>query len=113
MREFLYSDDMADACVFLLENYEGEQHVNIGTGEEISIKELAMQIKKMIGYEGDLIFDTTKPDGVPRKVTDVSKVHTLGWIHKISLEEGIARVYKWFLENSIDESEGYRKVALK
>lgn len=113
LREFLYVDDMADACVFLLENYNGEQHINIGTGEEISIKDLAILMKKIIGYEGDLFFDSSKPDGVPRKVADVSKLHALGWVHKTNLENGISKVYEWFLENANDHSECFRKVVFK
>lgn len=99
LREFLHVDDMADACVFLLENYDGEQHVNIGTGEEITIKELAMLIKRIVGFEGELIWNSSMPDGTPRKLTDVSKLHALGWIHKINLEDGISSAYQWFQEN--------------
>ena len=79
LREFLYVDDMADACVFLLENYDGEQHVNIGTGKEISIKELAETVKKVVGYEGELVWNTDMPDGTPRKLTNVDKLHSLGF----------------------------------
>ncbi|MGL5259534.1 MAG: GDP-L-fucose synthase family protein [Lachnospiraceae bacterium] len=99
LREFLYVEDMADACVFLLENYEGLEHVNIGTGQEISIKELANTIKKCVGYTGDIQWDSTKPDGTPRKLTDVSKLHNLGWKHKVDLEEGVKLAYEWFKEN--------------
>ncbi|MDO5010173.1 MAG: GDP-L-fucose synthase [Intestinibacter bartlettii] len=99
LREFLYVDDMADACVFLMENYDGEQHVNIGTGEEVSIKELAETVKEVIGFEGELVFNTDMPDGTPRKLTTVEKLHGLGWNHKISLREGIELAYNWFLEN--------------
>jgi len=99
LREFLYIDDMADACVFLMENYDGEGHVNIGTGDEISIGELAQLIKRIVGYEGDIVFNTNMPDGTPRKLTDVSKLHGLGWRHKIELEEGIRLTYEWFREN--------------
>ena len=99
LREFLYVDDMADACVFLMENYEGEQHVNIGTGEEVSIRELAETIKKVVGFEGELVFNTDMPDGTPRKLTTVDKLHGLGWKHKVSLNEGIKLAYNWFLEN--------------
>ena len=99
LREFLYVDDMADACVFLMENYEGEQHVNIGTGEEVSIRELAATIKKVVGFEGELVFNTDMPDGTPRKLTTVDKLHGLGWKHKVSLNEGIKLAYNWFLEN--------------
>lgn len=99
LREFLYVDDMADAGVFLLENYDGEQHVNIGTGEEISISELVNMIIKIVGYEGELVFNASMPDGTPRKLTDVSKLHRLGWTHKTDLVEGIQMSYNWFLEN--------------
>ena len=99
LREFLYVDDMADACVFLMENYDGEQHVNIGTGEEVSIKQLAETIKEVVGFEGELAFNTDMPDGTPRKLTTVDKLHGLGWKHKISLNKGIKLAYNWYLEN--------------
>lgn len=99
LREFLYVDDMADACVFLMENYDGEQHVNIGTGEEVSIRELAETVKEVVGFEGELVFNTNMPDGTPRKLTTVDKLHGLGWKHKVSLNEGIKLAYNWFLEN--------------
>ena len=99
LREFLYVDDMADACVFLLENYDGEQHVNIGTGKEISIKELAETVKKVVGYEGELVWNTYMPDGTPRKLTNVDKLHSLGFVHKVELQEGIELAYQWFCEN--------------
>ena len=109
-REFLYSEDMADACVFLLESrdfkdtYSKDEkeirntHINIGTGIDISIKELAQTIKEIVGYEGELYFNTTKPDGTIVKLTDPSKLHSLGWKHKVELEDGIKRVYEWYLE---------------
>lgn len=99
LREFLYVDDMADACVFLMENYDGEQHVNIGTGEEVSIRELAETVKEVVGFEGELVFNTDMPDGTPRKLTTVDKLHGLGWKHKVSLNEGIELAYNCFLEN--------------
>lgn len=99
LREFLYSDDMADACVFLLENYSGEQHVNIGTGKEVTIKQLAELVKKTVGYEGEIVWNSEMPDGTPRKLTDVTKLHKLGWRHKIELEEGVELAYKWFVDN--------------
>ncbi len=99
LREFLYVDDMADACVFLLENYDGEQHVNIGTGKEVTIKELAETVKRVVGYEGDIVWNSEMPDGTPRKLTDVTKLHNLGWTHKIELEEGVQLAYDWFKEN--------------
>ena len=99
LREFLYVDDMADACVFLLENYSGEQHVNIGTGKELTIKELAETVKKTVGFEGEIIWNKDMPDGTPRKLTDVRKLHDLGWNHKVELEEGVKLAYDWFKEN--------------
>ena len=99
LREFLYVDDMADACVFLLENYDGEQHVNIGTGKEVSIKELAETVRKTVGYEGEIHWNTDMPDGTPRKLTDVTKLHSLGWTHKVDLEEGVKLAYEWFKAN--------------
>lgn len=99
LREFLYVDDMADACVFLMENYDGEQHVNIGTGEEVSIRELAETVKEVVGFDGELVFNTDMPDGTPRKLTTVDKLHGLGWKHKVSLDKGIRLAYNWFLEN--------------
>ncbi len=97
-REFLFADDLADACIYLMENYNEEGWVNIGSGEEISIKELAMLIKQIVGYQGNLVFDTTKPDGTPRKLLDVTKLHSLGWKHKTSLEQGIRMAYQDFLK---------------
>ena len=99
LREFLYVDDMADACVFLLENYEGEQHVNIGTGKEVTIKQLAETVKKTVGYEGEIVWNKDMPDGTPRKLTDVSKLHEMGFCHKVDLEEGVELAYNWFKEN--------------
>lgn len=99
LREFLYVDDMADACVFLLENYSGEQHVNIGTGKEVTIKQLAETVKECVGYEGEIKWNKDMPDGTPRKLTDVSKLHELGWHHKVDLLEGVQLAYDWFREN--------------
>ncbi|MFD2515626.1 GDP-L-fucose synthase family protein [Pontibacter locisalis] len=96
MREFLFADDLADACVFLMENYGERELVNIGTGEDISIKDLALLIKDVVGFEGELEFDTSKPDGTPRKLMDVSKLHSLGFKHKTELKEGIALAYADF-----------------
>jgi GDP-L-fucose synthase len=95
-REFLYVDDLADACVFLMNNYSDEIHINMGTGEDIEIRELAEIIKKVVGYEGEIVNDTTKPDGTPRKLLDVTRLHNLGWKHKVELEKGIRRVYEWY-----------------
>lgn len=99
LREFLYVDDMADACVYLLEHYDGEQHVNIGTGKELTIRELAELVKKTVGYEGEIVWNHDMPDGTPRKLTDVSKLHKIGWTHKVELEEGVKLAYDWFREN--------------
>ncbi len=99
LREFLYVDDMADACVFLLENYDGEQHVNIGTGKEVTIKELAEIVKRTVGYEGEIVWNSSMPDGTPRKLTNVDKLHSLGWMHRVELEEGAALAYQWFKEH--------------
>jgi GDP-L-fucose synthase len=92
-REFLHVDDLADACFYLMENYEGEVALNIGTGKDLSIKDLALLVKKVVGYNGDIYFNTDMPDGTPKKQLDVSKLHKLGWKHKIELEEGIKSVY--------------------
>ena len=100
LREFIYVDDMADACIFLMENYDGEQHVNIGTGEEVSIRQLAETVKEVVEFEGELIFNTNMPDGTPRKLTTVDKLHALGWKHKVSLKDGIQLAYDWYLQNN-------------
>lgn len=99
LREFLYVDDMADACVFLLENYSGEQHVNIGTGKEITIEELALTVKNTVGYDGEIRWNGDMPDGTPRKLTNVDKLHSLGWNHKVELEEGVRLAYDWFINS--------------
>jgi GDP-L-fucose synthase len=96
MREFLHVDDLAAGCYFLMENYSDEGLVNVGTGEDVSIKELALLIKATVGFEGELTWDSSKPDGTPRKLTDCSKIHNLGWKHKIGLQEGIRSVYEQF-----------------
>lgn len=99
LREFLYSEDMADACIYLMENYEGNDFFNIGTGKEITIRGLAELIKEVVGYEGEIIWDTTKPDGTPRKLLDVSRLENQGWRYKMELKNGIRETYKWFMEN--------------
>lgn len=99
LREFLYVDDMADACIFLMNNYNGIEHVNIGTGDEISICELSRLIKEIVGFKGELLFNSEKPNGTPRKLTDVSKLHGIGWRYKFKLEEGIRLTYKWYTTN--------------
>lgn len=96
MREFLHSNDMADACVYLMNNYNGQKIVNIGTGVDLTIKDLALLIKKIVGYNGEIKHDLSKPDGTPRKLMDVSFLHSLGWKHKIELEDGIRAVYEDF-----------------
>ena len=102
-REFIYVDDVADACVYLMNEYSEDQHVNIGTGEDVSIKELAEIINEVIGFKGRIEFNTDKPDGMPRKLCDVSKLHSLGWNHRVNLKEGIAKSYKWFIDTLEEE----------
>ena len=111
MREFLWSEEMADACVFIMEkinfldlinNNRSEiknTHINIGTGREISIYALAKLIQKIIGFKGELVFNAAKPDGTSRKLTDVSKLHSLGWHHKIEIEAGITKIYNWYIND--------------
>ena len=99
LREFLYVDDMADACVFLLENYDGAGHVNIGTGVEVTIRELAEIVRAAVGYEGEIVWNAAMPDGTPRKLTDPAKIHALGWRHKVELPRGVGLAYAWFREN--------------
>lgn len=102
MREFLFVDDLAEACVFLMQNYNDAETVNIGTGEDVTIKELAETIKKTVGFEGELVFDATKPDGTPRKLLDVSKINNLGWKHKVNLQQGIEKTLDWVTENNFE-----------
>ena len=99
MREFLHADDLAEACAYLMENYSEPQFINVGTGIDITIKELAETVSKIVGFEGRLVWDTTKPNGTPRKLMDVSKLHEQGWKHKIDLQEGISLAYQDFLEH--------------
>jgi GDP-L-fucose synthase len=96
-REFLYVDDMAGAVVFLMENYSSDQIINLGVGDDISIKELAELVKSQVEFLGDLVFDSSKPDGTPRKLMDVSILNSLGWKAKTSLEQGIAQTYQWYV----------------
>ncbi len=96
-REFLFADDLADACFYLMQNYDEPGFINIGTGSDISVKDLALLIKKIVGYTGDIDFDASKPDGTPRKLMDVTKLHRKGWKHKIDLEDGIKLAYQDFL----------------
>jgi GDP-L-fucose synthase len=104
MREFLFADDLADACYYLMQSYDEPNLINIGTGEDITIKDLALLVKKVIGYNGGIEFDPTKPDGTPRKLMDVSKLHRKGWHHKTELEQGIKLAYQDFLEHKFPVS---------
>jgi len=98
-REFLYVDDLANACLFLMNNYDSSEIINIGTGEDLSILELANVVKEIVGYQGNIVWDSLKPDGAPRKLLDVSKIQSLGWKHSVSLREGIKRSYEWYKAN--------------
>jgi GDP-L-fucose synthase len=98
-REFLYSDDLASACLFLLENYNNDSHINVGTGTDLSIADLAQTIAEVVGFDGEIQFDTSKPDGTPRKLLDVSKLSALGWESSIQLKDGIQKTYDWFLSH--------------
>ena len=98
-RDFLHVDDLADACVFLMNTYDGLEHINVGSGEDLSIRELAETLRDVIHPDATLRFDTSKPDGSPRKLLDVTRLHALGWKHRISLQEGLASTYQWFLEH--------------
>ena len=104
-REFLHVDDLAEACLFLMENYSGEEIVNVGVGEDIAILDLARRIAEVVGFEGEIKTDPSKPDGTPRKLLDVSKIHGLGWKARIGLHEGLEQTHRWFLENR-DELRG-------
>ncbi|OAN16259.1 GDP-L-fucose synthase [Exiguobacterium undae] len=99
-REFLYSDDLADACVYLMNHYNEDEIINIGVGEDVSIKELAETVQRVVGFKGELKFDTTKPDGTPRKLVDTTKINQLGWKADVKLEDGISLAYEWFLNNT-------------
>lgn len=98
-REFLYIDDLSDACLFLMKEYDGSDIINVGVGEDISIRDLASLIKEIVGYEGDIVYDSSKPDGTPRKLLDVSRLNVLGWRAKTNLREGIAGTYDWYIKN--------------
>lgn len=104
LREFLYVDDLADACVFLMNNYSGNETVNLGTGKELTIGELAGLVKRVVGYEGEIVFDPSRPDGTPRKLLDVSKLEGLGWHYKTELEEGVRMAYEDFLHSEVRAS---------
>ncbi len=99
LREFLHVDDLGTACIFLMERYENSSIINIGTGEEVTIKELANLVQKTVGYTGDVVWDASKPDGTPRKLLDTSKIHKLGWHHTIGLADGLASTYQWLVEH--------------
>jgi GDP-L-fucose synthase len=101
LREFLHVDDLAAACVHLMENYDGRQFVNVGTGEDLAIKDLAEIVKSIIGFEGSISWDSTKPNGTPRKLMNVDRIHSLGWKHKIELRDGISSVYELFKSMNI------------
>jgi GDP-L-fucose synthase len=101
LREFMFSDDLAEACYFLMENYENPELINVGTGEEVSILELAHRIARVVGFEGEITFDATKPDGTPRKLMDSSRLHALGFKHATSLEDGLKKTYQDFIKNVI------------
>ncbi|WP_205512144.1 GDP-L-fucose synthase [Longitalea arenae] len=105
LREFMHADDLADACVFLMKNYNDRSTINVGVGEDISIIQLAEMIKKMVGFEGRIVLDATRPDGTPRKILDVSKLHALGWRHKISLQEGLQQVYEDYVSTQKQQFE--------
>jgi GDP-L-fucose synthase len=100
-REFLYIEDVADACVHLMESYDDSGIINVGMGEDISIRDLALQVKTIVGYTGEIVYDASKPDGTPRKLLDVSKLRSLGWKAQTSLEEGIRRTYEWYVQNKV------------
>ncbi|KAK1291783.1 putative GDP-L-fucose synthase 1 [Acorus calamus] len=103
LREFLHVDDLADAVVFLMENYSGLSHVNVGSGKEVTIKELAEMVKEAVGFEGGIVWDPTKPDGTPRKLMDGSKLAGMGWAPRVELKEGLAETYKWYLDNVVKQ----------
>jgi GDP-L-fucose synthase len=100
-RELMFSEELADACIFLFENYDGIECLNIGTGKDISIRDLAYLVKKVVGFEGSIDFDTSKPDGMPQKLLDVSKLSAVGYNNRTSLEQGIIATYEWFLSNRV------------
>ncbi len=104
-REFLHVDDLADACVYVMRHYDHAEHINVGTGEDLTIRELAEMVRDIVHPEAKLVFDSSKPDGTPRKLLDVTRLHDLGWRHKIELRDGIESSYRWFLENR-DQARG-------
>ena len=100
-REFLHVDDLADACVFLMRHYDQPSHINVGTGEDLTIAELAEMVRRIVHPKATVLFDRSKPDGTPRKLLDVSRLHALGWKHTIQLSEGIESTYRWFVANHV------------
>ncbi len=107
LREFMYVEDLADALVFLIQHYTGEDHINVGVGDEIAIRDLANEVARVVGVEAAIQFDTSKPDGTPRKLLDSSRLHSMGWKHTISLPDGLSKTYAWFLEH-LEQSEARR-----
>jgi GDP-L-fucose synthase len=105
-REFLHVDDLADACLFIMSGYDGDTHLNVGTGEDLTIRELAELVRAEVHPGARIVYDTTKPDGTPRKLLDVSRLHSLGWRHRTPLREGIASTYRWFLDHQQDLRRG-------
>lgn len=103
LREFLHVDDLADAILFLMDRYSGAEHVNVGSGKEVTIKELAELVAEVVGFKGELVWDSTKPDGTPRKLMDSSKLATMGWEPRIPLKEGLAETYSWYLDNVVNK----------
>ena len=101
-REFLHVDDLASACLHLMDSYDGEEHVNVGTGEDVTIRELAEMVKETVGFAGEIVQDLTKPDGTPRKLLDVGKLHGLGWRHRVELQAGVRTTYEWFLNHLVE-----------
>jgi len=99
LREFMFVDDLAEGCFFLMENYNEPGFINVGSGEEVSIRELVFLLADIVGYKGTIAFDASKPDGTPRKLMDSTKIHRLGWKHKTSLRDGLKAAYQWYLEN--------------
>jgi GDP-L-fucose synthase len=110
-REFLHVDDLADACLFLMRHYDGESHVNVGSGQDLCIRELADLVAQVVGYRGQIVFDTSKPDGTPRKLLDVSRLAAAGWTARIPLRAGIEQTYAWFLEHRDTDARGTRRPA--
>ncbi len=98
-REFLHVDDLAEACLFLMDTYRGEEIVNVGCGQDLTIRELAELVRRVVGFAGELAFDASKPDGTPRKLLDVGRITALGWKPRIGLEDGVRETYRWYLEN--------------